>query len=167
MAYKAETLEPIVVNEAKKLLVKDFNKAEVGEIAKETIAHPRLVAKGTINEYHQAIIDYFAEGTFPKIELKGSDGLYLFTYGNSYVFIPITANALLAVSAYNTPIVTPIAIRDSTNVVRPGYLKVYLANYSGDDNNHSLVLEASTSKTIDDNQHGLPEGWGFSLYKIA
>lgn len=148
MSYTAETLEPIVVNESKELLVKDFNKEEVGDIAKETLERPKLLYSGTFETGDDEV--------FALVPFIPKDGLLLFTYGNSYTIIPFKKEQLDAQVNARFPFV----MVNNVGAGRAGFIS--LSKSQDDEGNAMLTI---VGRDAEDSR--FPEGWGFSLYQIV
>lgn len=169
MGYESKTEEPIVVTPAKELDVKDFNKKEVEKISKDTtlglLKNLKLIQEGTIEFLDNEVTNtsYMADITKAFFDDDGNskeniDGLYLFTCGNSYAFIPITSKAVNA----ELPIRVPFTFIASDGGTSIGNIK--LVCLFGTSSKYTHDYYAITGKSYSNVE--LPDGWGYKLFKV-
>ena len=151
MAYKAETLEPIVVTPAKEQPTPTFFEKDIDKIARKAVNTPTEIASG--------VIIYDEENNFAgaRAYFEVEDGLYIFTCGNSYALVPITKAGLQA----QLPIRIAMPVVDPEN----GGGVIGVLGVSGmNDEDENLVGAAFFPITSNDVVFG--EGWGWKLLKI-
>ena len=122
------TEKAIIITEPKTLDVPEFSKKDIVDILNSEIKGFELVATGQfgmlgddgIVNFYDADLDdpykYYRVENYP-------DGLYLFTYGNCYAFVVITAQAL-AMSQMSPIKVSIPVIYSGDGSFRPGTLMV-------------------------------------------
>lgn len=151
MAYQSETLEPIVVTDAKELPTPTFFEKDIDKIARKAINSPKEVASG--------VIIYDVESNFvgARAYFEVEDGLYIFTCGNSYALVPITKAGLQA----------QLPLRVAMPVVNPengaGVIGVLGVTAMQDDDGN--VIGASFFP-ITSNEVVFDPDWGWKLLKI-